>query len=418
MINYDVVIVGGGVAGLSAAIEAKKQGIDKILLLEHEKFLGGVLNQCIHNGFGKFILKEEVTGPEYANIFIEEIKKNGIEYKIDTTVIEICKDKKITYVNPKEGVVEVVAKAIIIATGCREKTRGAANISGSSFAGVFTAGMVQKIINLEGVLPGKNVVILGSGDLGLIVAKTLTLEGAKVKAVIEMLPYCSGLEENYIECLKAFGIPLKLQHTIVDIKGKERVNGVTIARVDEGGKPIKSSEEFMTCDTVVLSVGLIPEVELFRSAGIHIDEDYGGTIVDDSMQTNIEGIFACGNSVHLHDYVDDVTIEGAVAGNKAAKYVKMGLNKKNIKKVKKSDGLKYILPKYFNIDNIEKDVQFKFRTDKIFRNANIKFEFEGKEINFYRDDILPSKMEIITLPKEILSEYKDYKTIEVSICEL
>lgn len=418
MINYDLVIIGGGIAGLSAAIEAKKQGVSNILLLEHEKFLGGVLNQCIHNGFGKFILKEEVTGTEYANIFIEEIKRRDIDYRTETTVIEVNKDKKITYVNPKEGVVEITAKAIIIATGCREKTRGAANISGSSFAGVFTAGMAQKIINLEGVLPGKNVIILGSGDLGLIVAKTLTLEGAKVRAVIEMLPYCSGLEENYTECLKVFGIPLKLQHTIVDIKGGERVNGVVIARVGENGKPIKNSEEFIECDTVVLSVGLIPEIGLFKSAGVDIDETYGGTIVDESMQTSVEGIFACGNSVHLHDYVDDVTVEGAVAGNKAARYVKNGLCKKNVKEVRKSDGLKYIVPRYFNIENIDKDVQFKFRTDKIFRNANIKFDFEGKEISFYRDDILPSKMEIITLPKEILSEYKDYSTIEVSICEL
>lgn len=415
--DYDVVIIGGGAAGLAAAIGAKKQGADKVLILEKENYLGGILNQCIHNGFGKYLFNKEVTGPEYASIFIEEVKKLGIEYKTKTMVLEIDKNKKILAVNGKEGVIEIQCKALVLAMGCREKTRGVAKVSGSAFAGVFTAGMVQRLINLEGVMPGKEVVILGSGDLGLIMAKRLTLEGAKVKAVIENLSYCGGLEENYYTCLKNFNIPLKLKYTITDITGKERVNGVTIARVDDNKRVIKGTEEFICCDTVVLSVGLVPDGELFKNMGLRINGITGGTEVDESMQSNIEGVFSAGNIVHLHDYVDDVTREGFLAGKSATKYVLEKLDNKKSFKVSEGRGISYILPKIVHIGNIDENVEFKFRSSKEYENVKIRFSFGDNFIEIHKKKVIPSKMEVITLSKEeLLKNYREDKVL-VEICE-
>lgn len=414
---YDIVIIGGGVAGMAAAIEARKQGVLDILIIEREKYLGGVLNQCIHNGFGKYILKKEVTGPEYANIFIEEIKKLNIDYKLETTVLEIDKGKNILAVNGVDGVMEIKAKAIILSMGCREKSRGAAKISGSTFAGVFTAGMVQRLINLEGVMPGKEVVILGSGDLGLIMAKRLSIEGAKVKGVVEILPYCSGLEENYNQCLKNFNIPLKLQHTIIDIKGKERVDGVIIAKVDSDNRIIKGTEEFISCDTVILSVGLIPESELFKKLKVSVNNTTGGADVDESMQTNISGIFAAGNIVHLHDYVDDVTKEGILAGRNAAKFVLDKLKCNKSLKVIPGKGVSYILPKKINLDNVEEVVQFKFRSSTEYKDVNIRFDFGKTFLKVYKSKIIPSRMEIINIDKEELITHISEEEICVDICE-
>lgn len=414
---YDIVIIGGGVAGMAAAIEAKKQGASDVLILDREKYLGGVLNQCIHNGFGRYVLKKEVTGPEYANIFIEEIKKLNIEYKLETTVLEIDKEKNILAVNGIDGLMEIKAKSIVLAMGCREKSRGAAKISGSTFAGVFTAGMVQRLINLEGIMPGKKVVILGSGDLGLIMAKRLTIEGAEVKGVIEILPYCSGLEENYNKCLKNFNIPLKLQHTIIDIKGEERVNGVLIAKVDSNKRVIKGTEEFISCDTVILSVGLTPESELFKKLGISVNSVTGGAEIDESMQTNIPGVFAAGNIVHLHDYVDDVTKEGILSGRNAAKFVLDKLKSNKSLKVIPGKGVAYILPKKINLDNVEEVVQFKFRSSTEYKDVSIRFNFGEGFLEVYKSKIIPSRMEIINIDKEQLIKNISEGEISVDICE-
>ncbi|WP_142413210.1 NAD(P)/FAD-dependent oxidoreductase [Hathewaya massiliensis] len=414
---YDIVIIGGGVAGMAAAIEARKQGVSGILILDREKYLGGVLNQCIHNGFGRYVLKKEVTGPEYANIFVEEIKKLGIDYKLETTVLEIDKDRNILAVNGTDGIMEIKAKVIILAMGCREKSRGAAKISGSTFAGVFTAGMVQRLINLEGIMPGKKVVILGSGDLGLIMAKRLTIEGAEVKGVIEILPYCSGLEENYNQCLKNFNIPLKLQHTIIDIKGQERVDGVLIAKVDSNKRVIKGTEEFISCDTVILSVGLTPESELFKKLGISVNSVTGGAEIDESMQTNIAGVFAAGNIVHLHDYVDDVTKEGILSGRNAAKFVLDKLKSNKSLKVIPGKGVAYILPKKINLDNVEEVVQFKFRSSTEYKDVNIRFNFGEGFLEVYKSKIIPSRMEIINIDKEQLIKNISEGEISVDICE-
>ncbi|SHK33952.1 Pyridine nucleotide-disulphide oxidoreductase [Hathewaya proteolytica DSM 3090] len=416
MNNYDLVIIGAGASGLSAAIQAKKKGIDNILILEKEESLGGVLNHCIHSGFGKYILKEEMTGPEYANILVTEVENLNIEYKLSTVVLRISEEKQVTYVNSKEGVVTINSKAIIVATGAIEKTRGVENISGNSFAGVFTAGMVQKLVNVEGILPGKSVVILGSGDMALVVAKTLILEGAKVEAFIEKLPYCRGLEENYIDCIKYFDIPLKLQHTITNISGKERVNGVTIAQVNDEGKIIKNTEQFMKCDTVIVAVGIVQDYELLKDLNAEFDPNLGSVVVDECMQTSLEGIFICGNAVNINDFVDDVTVEGAMVGCKAAAYINGDFHKGEHKKVIVDAGIEFVIPQKINTKNLLNGVQFKFRTTKIYRNVIIKICSGETELAFYRENILPSRMEILYLPKEILEETGD--EINISINEL
>ena len=322
MNTYDLVIVGGGPAGLAAAASAKDHGIDSILIIERDKELGGILNQCIHNGFGLHTFKEELTGPEYASRFIDMVLDRGIEYKLNTMVMDISADKKVTAMNREDGMFEVQAKAVILAMGCRERSRGALNIPGYRPAGIYSAGTAQRLVNMEGYMPGKEVVILGSGDIGLIMARRMTLEGAKVKVVAELMPYSGGLKRNIVQCLNDFDIPLKLSHTVVDIEGKNRVEAVTIAEVGPDRKPIPGTEERYTCDTLLLSCGLIPENELSTKLGVSLSPVTGGPLVNESLETNVPGVFACGNVLHVHDLVDYVSEEAGRAGKFAAEYIR------------------------------------------------------------------------------------------------
>ncbi len=322
MQTYDIVIVGGGPAGLAAALAARENGVADILILEREDRLGGILNQCIHNGFGLHTFQEELTGPEYAARYIEKVEELQIPYKLQTMVLNIMPDKRVAAMNREDGLFEVQAKAVILAMGCRERPRGALNIPGFRPAGIYTAGTAQRLVNIEGFLPGRKIVILGSGDIGLIMARRLTLEGARVQAVVEILPKSGGLQRNIVQCLEDFDIPLLLRHTVVDIKGRERVSGVTVSAVDEQGKPIPGTGQEYDCDTLLLSVGLIPENELTRELGARMDPATHGPVVNEKLETTIPGVFACGNVLHVHGLVDSVSEEAAEAGKNATVYIK------------------------------------------------------------------------------------------------
>lgn len=404
MLQYDIVVIGGGPAGLAAAIEARKNGVKKILIIERDRELGGILQQCIHNGFGLQVFKEELTGPEYAERFIKELMTMDIEYKLDTMVLEVSNDKVITAMNSIDGLISIQAKAVILAMGCRERTRGAIRIPGTRPAGVLTAGTAQRFVNIEGYMIGKKVVILGSGDIGLIMARRLTLEGAEVLAVAELMPYSGGLKRNIVQCLEDFNIPLYLSHTVVNIEGKDRVEAVTIAQVDEKLKPIKGTEKRFECDTLLLSVGLIPENELSKTAGVELDNVTGGPIVNESMETSVEGIFACGNVVHVHDLVDWVTEESRRAGRSAAKYVKGELNKdsKTIR-LKGINGVRYIVPHQIRLDNIEDSVGLMMRVDNIYKDVKLVVRSNERVIKeVKRRHVAPGEMETIKLESDKL----------------
>lgn len=417
---YDIVIIGGGPAGLAAAAAARKSGVEKILILERDKELGGILNQCIHNGFGLHTFKEELTGPEYAARFIDQVKELEIEYKLHTMVMDISPDKVVTAMNREEGMFQIQAGAVILAMGCRERSRGALNIPGYRPAGIYSAGTAQRLVNREGFLPGREVVILGSGDIGLIMARRMTFEGAKVKVVAELMPYSGGLKRNIVQCLDDYGIPLKLSHTVVEIRGKERLTGVTIAKVDEKGKPIPGTEEDYDCDTLLLSVGLIPENELSRGAGVDMSPVTSGPIVNESLETNIEGVFACGNVLHVHDLVDFVSEEASAAGRNAALYVQGRRQSEAGKAILLNpvEGVRYTVPSVIHPDRMDDKLTVRFRVGGVYKNCYISVYFDDERvIHRKRPVVAPGEMEEIKLEKEKLLAYPDLKTITVKIEE-
>lgn len=412
----DIVIVGGGPAGLAAAIAAAKEDSSlDILILERDSELGGILNQCIHNGFGLHTFNEELTGPEYAARFEEQLEGLGIRYMLGTMVLDVASGS-VTAINSSNGVFTVDCGAIVLCMGCRERPRGALNIPGLRPAGVFTAGTAQRLVNIEGYMPGKEVVILGSGDIGLIMARRMTLEGAKVKCVCELMPYSGGLKRNIVQCLDDFNIPLLLSHTVVDIKGKERVTSVVIAEVDERSKPIPGTEQEIACDTLLLSCGLIPENELSRSAGVEINPSTNGPIVNESFETSIPGVFACGNVLHVHDLVDYVSEESGRAGRSAAKYVKNKASADGpVIRIKNGNGVRYTVPSFVRVNELTDDLVIRFRSGNVYKDSYVKVLFDGEtKLSRRKPIITPGEMEQVILKKEDLDSCPSEILIEIA----
>ena len=440
--SYDIVVVGGGPAGLAAALEAKRNGADSIVILERDRELGGILNQCIHNGFGLHTFKEELTGPEYAGRFIKQVQEENIEYLLNTMVMDISREKVVTAMNREEGLFEIQAGAVVLAMGCRERSRGALNIPGYRPAGVFSAGTAQRLVNMEGYLPGREVVILGSGDIGLIMARRMTLEGAKVKVVAELMPYSGGLKRNIVQCLDDYGIPLKLSHTVIDIQGKDRLTGVTLAQVDEKRRPIPGTEEFYSCDTLLLSCGLIPENELSRGMDVAMNPVTSGPVVNESLETSVEGVFACGNVLHVHDLVDFVSQEAASAGRHAAEYVlrkaegndhesdngaacgdpseyRSGENADSVNvPVRTSGGVRYTVPSYINPARMDEEQVIRFRVGDVYRNHYISLYLNGERLIHRKRQIMaPGEMEEVKLTRRQLEQCGEASEIVVTLEE-
>lgn len=453
MKQHAIVIIGGGPAGLAAAISAAEQGEKDILILERDRELGGILNQCIHNGFGLHTFQEELTGPEYAARYIEKVERMGIPYLTDTMVLDLSPEKVVTAVSPTEGIFQIQAQAVILAMGCRERPRGALNLPGYRPAGIYTAGTAQRLVNVEGRMPGREVVILGSGDIGLIMARRMTLEGAKVKVVAELMPYSGGLKRNIVQCLEDFGIPLKLSHTVVAIHGKERLTGVTLAQVDHDGRPVPGMEEEYSCDTLLLSVGLIPENELSKNAGVSLNPATSGPVVDESFQTSVGGIFACGNVLHVHDLVDFVSEEAANAGRRAAEYVRETSGESSEKRMKcgesrkdlpesqaaceewtakmpekevsgildilPGDGVRYTVPSVLHLAQMGETLKIRFRVRKEYKNSCVTVHAGDRQLFRRRKQIfVPGEMEEAVIRREDLNAALPADTITIRIEEV
>lgn len=414
MEQYDLVIIGGGPAGLAAAISAFDSGVTNLLVLERDRELGGILNQCIHNGFGLHTFGQELTGPEYAARYIFQVEERKIETRLNTMVLDISHEKVITAVSRQRGLMDISAKAIVLAMGCRERPRGALNIPGFRPAGIYTAGTAQRLVNVEGMLPGREVVILGSGDIGLIMARRMTLEGAKVKLVAELQPYSGGLKRNIVQCLDDYDIPLKLSHTVVDIHGKQRLTGVTVAQVDEKGSPIPGTEKEIACDTLLLSCGLIPENELSRSMGLDLNPATNGPRVNESLETEIPGVFAAGNVLHVHDLVDFVSQEAAAAGKNAAKYLANGGIPSHPIPIEASGGIRYTVPAAVDPERMEEKLILRFRVGGVLKNRTVAVYLDGERVLVRKRPVMaPGEMEQVVLTRQMFREHGGTKRIRI-----
>ena len=412
---YDLIVIGGGPAGLAAACAAWEAGLHRVLIVERDRELGGILNQCIHNGFGLHYFKEELTGPEYAGRFVNMLRDTGVEVRLDTMVLEVGADRRVHMVGKATGYRVEEARSVLLPRGCREHTRAAISIPGTRPAGIFTAGAAQRYVNMEGWLPGERVVILGSGDIGLIMARRMTLEGAKVLACVEVMPYSGGLNRNIVQCLHDYDIPLYLSHTVTEIRGKNRVEQVVVSKVDEQRRPIPGSEMIFDCDTLLLSVGLIPENELTRQAGIAIDPRTSGAVVYENMETSLPGVFACGNVAHVHDLVDFVTAESQRAGRAAARYVLEGAGpEESALEVVSGDCVTYTVPQHIRPGRVEQGCELFFRVNRVCGPSRIAVTSGGRQLAAFRRDCLaPGEMEHITLPRALLDKADGAITIAV-----